>query len=270
MYFDEFYSGQSDPNLVKDIIGKSIYWWVRKQALGNTSATLNLTTPASAVLTFTGTSFTVDELATGLVILTNDNGDGRFFSIASNTATSVTFDSTASECESDESGNLTDTNSYYIKIWSPERFLGYSENASMNDVPEYKDFIVEVPEKKIHKAMIRRFPMVSLDVRTTGISLLKAIYGMTEVNPSATLKEYLRVGAKSEGLENYLFHGKDLYNEDGKEIEFVLFNTLFIANGEMPMEATADSWLTIPAMIDILSEELCGSEEDYYEIRKEI
>lgn len=276
MFFDDkFYANKSDPNLLKDIIGKGIFWNISKLAQDATSATLDKTVPATTTLTFAGAITTpggvaigIGDIVGGFAILTNDNGVGRVFPIDANTATVVTVDITAALSESDETANFTD-GPYVVKLWSPERFLGYTENAELNDVPELKDYIVNVPEEKKKKALVRRFPAVNLDVRTTGISLDEALLGAVDTNPTAVNQSHLRVGSASEGLDAFLFHAFDQFDEGAREIEFVLFNTLFIPNGPKQIETDADGWVIQPATIDILAEDRMGNTENLYEIRRD-
>lgn len=270
-FFDKFYANRSDPNLLKDIIGEGIFWDIAKLAQDDTSATLDKTTPAATTLTFSGAipGVSDDDLIGGIAVVKNNNGVGRMFTIDDNTTTVITIDLTSALCESDETANFTTATAYVVKLWSPFRFLGYTENAELNDVPEYKDYITGIPEKKRAKKLVRRFPVVNMDIRTTGISLDEALLGAVDTNPSATNQSHLRVGSGSEGLEKYMFHAYDQFDEGAREIEFVLFNTLFIPNGPKQIETDADSWVIQPATIDILSEPRMGDEEDYYEIRRD-
>lgn len=271
MFFPSFYTNKSDPNLLKDIIGKGIFWNLAILAQDDTAATLDKTIAAATTLTFAGAipGVIASDLVGGIVVLTNNNGVGRAFPIDVNSTTVITFDITASEAESDETANFTTATSYVAKLWSPERFLGYSENAELADVPEYKDYIVNTPEEKKVKALIRRFPTVNLDVRTTGLSLDEALLGAVDTNPTAVNQSHLRVGSSSEGLQKYKWHGFDQFDEGNREIEFVLFNTNFLPTGPKQIETTSDGWVVQPATIDILAEPRMGNQENLYEIRRD-
>ena len=276
-YFDtKFFSGRNDPALVRSVIGKSLYWWLRKEAQITTAATLDKTNPALTTLTFAGAITTPDgvaiaddDLIGGIVVLMNKNGVGRFFNIDDNTTTVVTIDITDSECESDETANFTTATSYNVKLWSPERFLGFTSDANLTNPPEYKDFVEGVPESRKTRALVRRFPGITMNVRTTDDSYDEAVYGMVETNPTATLKSHLRVGGASEGLGKYFFHGRDQLDQGNLEREIVVFNATIVPNGDTPLESGPDDWVVKSIMIDMFTEENCGIEENYFEVRRE-
>ena len=272
----KFFASRNDPAVVRSVIGKSLYWWIRKEAQITTSATLDKTIPAATTLTFSavitasdGTAIGNDDLIGGLVVILNNNGVGRFFTIDDNTTTAVTIDITASECESDETANFTTVTAYNVKLWSAERFLGFTSDATLTNPPEYKDFVEGVPESRKTRALVRRFPGITMNVRTTDDSYDEAVYGMADTNPAALLKSHLRIGGASEGLGKYFFHGRDQLDQGGFEREIVIFNSTIVPNGDTPLESGPDDWVVKSVMIDMFTEENCGIEENYFEIRRE-
>ena len=276
--WNKFYENKSDPQLLKDILGKGMFWYLRKLVTDDIEGKLydESPPPAYRLIEFIAPFSGIEEndLIGSLVCLTNNNGVGRYFSIIANAKwtignlTGVKFNA-ISLVETDEILNLTPNANYFIKIWSPERFIGYTELAQLTDIPEYKDYIVNVPEKKLKKGLIRRFPNVQMSMRTTGLSIYEAMLGAVDVNPSSVNRYYLRVGSNSPASGRYYLHGREQVDQGGKEREIVLFNTELIPNGATDIETDADTWVKVPLFIDILAEPRNGDTENYYELRYE-
>ena len=276
--WNKFYENKSDPQLLKDIIGKGMFWYLRKLVTDDIEGKLydESPPPAYRLIEFIAPFSGIEEndLIGSLVCLTNNNGVGRYFSIIANykwtigNLTGVKFNA-ISLVETDEILNLTPNANYFIKIWSPERFIGYTELAQLTDIPEYKDYIVNVPEKKLKKGLIRRFPNVQMSMRTTGLSIYEAMLGAVDVNPSSVNRYYLRVGSNSPASGRYYVHGREQVDQGGKAREIVLFNTELIPNGATDIETDADTWVKVPLFIDILAEPRNGDTENYYELRYE-
>ena len=276
--WNKFYENKSDPQLLKDIIGKGMFWYLRKLVTDDIEGKLydESPPPAYRLIEFIAPFSGIEEndLIGSLVCLTNNNGVGRYFSIIANykwtigNLTGVKFNA-ISLVETDEILNLTPNANYFIKIWSPERFIGYTELAQLTDIPEYKDYIVNVPEKKLKKGLIRRFPNIQMSMRTTGLSIYEAMLGAVDVNPSSVNRYYLRVGSNSPASGRYYLHGREQVDQGGKAREIVLFNTELIPNGATDIETDADTWVKVPLFIDILAEPRNGDTENYYELRYE-
>jgi len=279
--WNKFYENKSDPQLLKDILGKGMFWYLRKLVADDFNARYDVViAPPFAFVTMRFPSPTAgigtNELIGGLIAITNNNGQGRYFTITGNFGMDIIGQNAKinalfnqSLCESDESFTFTNLAYYDIKVWSLERFIGYTELAQLTDIPEYKDYIVNVPEKKLKKGLIRRFPNVQMSMRTTGLSIYEAMLGAVDVNPSSVNRYYLRVGSNSPASGRYYVHGREQVDQGGKAREIVLFNTELIPNGATDIETDADTWVKVPLFIDILAEPRNGDTENYYELRYE-
>lgn len=266
----KWFSGFNDPDIVKNIIKKKGRGWLRHIDFEQVEGTLDLTVPTAAIITFTDVTMVVSALVAGLVLLTNNNGSGRFFEIDANDAATLTFNSELSESEIDETSNLTDTGAYVCNIISIPRYMGFMANERFNHVKEFADYMDgEVPEGLVTQELIRSSVEALMTVRTLPLNLLEALYGMVDVNPASTEYYHLRAGSES-GLENeryYLFF-KNQKDKGGFERQVHFFKCKFLPTEELVFMPAVEDFVNVNFSMNVYIEQLCAKNENYYEYRK--
>jgi hypothetical protein len=266
MAITRFYTGQSDPNLRKDDLIKSGDIYVQVLEYSGT-ATLDLTTPAAATFSFTAPSNAVadayNSVGNNLEIYTDD-AVVAITKITDTAVTSdtcvITFDATAAVYRSDGStdieSDLTDTEDYSIRVWTPTKstdgmsgaygkYLGWQQSLSTNIEDTYAMLKIDIPRQLKDKALVERvITATGASNMVASIDTLKLIYNSVAYG-SQTGKTSIATGFNAPAQSVVRLY---IVNEDRAQrtiVDEYLYGT-FSSNGEtdrLSTEFKTISWM---------------------------
>lgn len=212
MAIKTWFSGLSDPNLEKTAAIKNPDVFIQEEIFNGTGTYAS----GAGTFTFTGTSFTVDELiSAGVdnVLVVDDNGVVASTIITDNTATTITIVPANLTLESDTTtaATLTDTNTYTVRILTPGtstqaygKFVGYTEGMDLQITDEFAKFKYSVPRSLKFKDLLeRQVILTGGSVNIANEDILKTVFGAVDYGLNDSTNFSLGIGSNPGAVSSF-------------------------------------------------------------------
>jgi len=247
MAIQNFYTGLEDVNLAKDAIfdqGKLYiqrYLYVGTAVLATPGTTATLTPPVSP-------AWTVNELASTVannILIVDNNGKVAAGKVTSNTATAITFSSTATLLEEDgtTAASFTTATTYNIYVLTPSStvgntygpFWGFSEGVALNFTQTFSDFKFGKPRKLIWRDLEEVVASVTGGhVNWSDPDTLEAIFSAPQYGKNSTGYSYAMGSASAcGGAGNYYRLAFKVKDRNCRDIWIIIRKVQFNADGNI-------------------------------------
>lgn len=272
MAIQNFYTGLEDVNLAKDAIFDQAKLYIQRYVYVG-SGVLDKDTPAAATLTpAVSPAWTIDELISTVaknLLIVDDNGKVCAAKVADNTATEITFDSTACLKEEDETtaGSFTDSSTYNFYVLTPSSttgntygpFWGYSEGIALNYSQTYSDFKYGKPRKLVFRDLEEVVASVTgghvnwsdpdtlqaiFSASTYGKQTTQTAFAMGSANTCGSSAPYYRLSFKVKDrncrdiwiiVRKVQFNAEgNIFGESESGLSMINFNAMVLADGFYP------------------------------------
>lgn len=280
-----FYTDMADSQIAKDILSKACE--VRLQALlYYGTATLDLTTPATAVLTFTDFTMVADALISGKapnILLQDDDGKVVHAYVADNDTTTITLDldpaSTAATAPWRHDDGVatsiafTTATTYKVKVFTPSNTTSAEYGAKWGVSMGWTnggDFNLNLSENELKAGIdhTTKRVTVSIDPEFTTESfnpsnpdILQAAFGAMKLNHTALTGTDYAIGGglpRSDDRFRLFFHTRDVQESN---FGVWLHNVQLFADGSLNISAEI-SEKSISLKAKCFKEELLPDETD--------
>jgi hypothetical protein len=283
MAIQSFFSGLSDTDLAKEVIANRPDVYIQRYVFIG-SGVINITVPSTTTLTpATSPVWTVDSLISTVaknLLIVDKNGKVASAMITDNTATSLTFDSTACKLEEDEttvaSFTAAATCDFYVltpssvadQLYGP--FMGYAEGLELNITQEKKYFKHGLPRQKKFGDLVEVTGTISGgNINWTNKDILQSIFNATEYGKNTAGEISYGIGTGGGCNEQGNFYRMTFVGEDRncRTYYIVARKLQFAANGNLLSES-ADGYMMANFTGDLLSDSFYPSTADLVHVKR--